>query len=397
MQKRWIPFFWVCAALISGTMGTALASPLYPLYQQLWQLQPSDITTMFIAYMGGTLLSILFLGRLSDSLGFAKVLRAGLLLVLMGVGLSAFAQNAFMLSCARVIIGIASGLISTSGMMGMLQTSPLPSEAQTARWYASLNGLGFGMGPLIGGLVAQISGGSVLLPYLPVMLLTAVVLYQMWRIPFHAPSAPKPLDFKPRLALPEVGLGRKQFYLAAAGAFAAFAMFSLYASLAGSFIAEFLPWHGPLVSGSAIAMVLFLSSATQFFLRRLSLAKTYAAATAMILVANVMLVLTLELHSLPLFLLSIVATAMAHGLTLMAGFGKVQDITHSHNRAAVVSTFLVSGYCGAILPVMALGWLADHLGISTAVIIYCAVFALWAIALFTGFVRLKRQRATQTI
>ena len=46
---------------------------------------------------------------------------------------------------------------------------------------------------------------------------------------------------------------------------------------------------------------------------------------------------------------------------------------------------------------MALGWLADHLGISTAVIIYCAVFALWAIALFTGFVRLKRQRATQTI
>ena len=178
MQKRWIPFFWVCAALISGTMGTALASPLYPLYQQLWQLQPSDITTMFIAYMGGTLMSILFLGRLSDSLGFAKVLRAGLLLVLMGVGLSAFAQNAFMLSCARVIIGIASGLISTSGMMGMLQTSPLPSEAQTARWYASLNGLGFGMGPLIGGLVAQISGGSVLLPYLPVMLLTAVALYQ---------------------------------------------------------------------------------------------------------------------------------------------------------------------------------------------------------------------------
>ena len=144
-------------------------------------------------------------------------------------------------------------------------------------------------------------------------------------------------------------------------------------------------------------MVLFLSSATQFFLRRLSLAKTYATATAMILIANVMLVLTLELHSLPLFLLSIVATAMAHGLTLMAGFGKVQDITHSHNRAAVVSTFLVSGYCGAILPVMALGWLADHLGISTAVIIYCAVFALWAIALFTGFVRLKRQRATQTI
>ena len=174
MQKRWIPFFWVCAALISGTMGTALASPLYPLYQQLWQLQPSDITTMFIAYMGGTLMSILFLGRLSDSLGFAKVLRAGLVLVLVGVCLSAIAQNAFMLSSARVIIGIASGLISTSGMMGMLQTSPLPNEAQTARWYATLNGFGFGMGPLIGGVVAQLSGGSVFVPYVPVIILTVL-------------------------------------------------------------------------------------------------------------------------------------------------------------------------------------------------------------------------------
>ena len=396
MQKRWIPFSWVCAALISGTMGTALASPLYPLYQQLWQLQPSDITTMFIAYMGGTLMSILFLGRLSDSLGFAKVLRAGLLLVLMGVGLSAFAQNAFMLSCARVIIGIASGLISTSGMMGMLQTSPLPNEGQTARWYAALNGLGFGMGPLIGGVVAQISGGSIILPYLPVIALTAVALYQMWRIPFHAPSAPKPLDFKPRLALPAAGLGRKQFYLAAGGAFAAFAMFSLYASLAGSFIAEFLPWHGPVISGAAIALVLFLSSATQLGLRRLSLAHAYAAATVMILIANVMLVLTLNLHSMVLCGLSVIATAMAHGLTLMAGFGKVQEVTTRHNRAAVVSTFLVSGYFGAIMPVIVLGWLADHLGVSRAVIIYCSAFGLWAIALFSGFVQLKRRQRVQT-
>ena len=392
MQKRWIPFTWVCAALLSGTMGTALASPLYPLYQQLWQLQPSAITTMFIAYMAGTLLSVLFLGRLSDSLGFAKVLRAGLVLVLVGVCLSAIAQNAFMLSSARVIIGIASGLISTSGMMGMLQTSPLPNEAQTARWYATLNGFGFGMGPLIGGVVAQLSGGSVFVPYVPVIILTAMVLFQLRRIPFDPPSEPKKTDFKPRLAFPEAGLGRKQFYLAAGGAFAAFAMFSLYASLAGSFIADFLPWHGPAISGSAIAMVLFLSSLTQLSLRRLSLAKTYLAATVMILMANVLLVLTLHLHSVILFALSVVATAMAHGLALMAGFGKVQEVTHRHNRAAVVSTFLVAGYCGSIFPVIALGWLADHLGISTAVTLYCAAFMVWAIALFSGFVYLKRRR-----
>lgn len=391
MQKRWIPFYWVCAALVSGTMGTALASPLYPLYQQLWQLQPSDITTMFIAYMVGTMLSILFFGRLSDSLGFARVLRGGLVLVLVGLLMSALAQNATMLSAARTTIGIASGLISTSAMVGMLHYSPLASNAQTARWYSSISGFGFGMGPLIGGLVAQFSAGSVRWPYVPVLVLTAVVLYQLWRMPFHPPREPKPLDLKPRLALPHAGKARQQFLLATGAVFAAFAMFSLYASLAGSFITEFLPWHGPFVSGSAIASVLVVSSVAQLLLRRLSLARTYATATVLIFAANVLLVLTLTQHMAWLFVLSVLCTGMAHGMALMAGFGKVQEITTADNRAAVVATFLIAGYVGAIVPIIALGWLADHLGINHAVVIFCSIFALWAVGLLLRFVQLKRQ------
>lgn len=46
MQTTWRPFAWVDAALCVGTMGTALASPLYPFYQLLWDLKPS----IFILY-----------------------------------------------------------------------------------------------------------------------------------------------------------------------------------------------------------------------------------------------------------------------------------------------------------------------------------------------------------
>lgn len=45
----------VSLALMMGTMGTALASPLYPLYQALWHLVPSQITYIFVAYMFGCL------------------------------------------------------------------------------------------------------------------------------------------------------------------------------------------------------------------------------------------------------------------------------------------------------------------------------------------------------
>src|SRR2546429_7394814 len=49
MQTRWPPYAWVCFSMCVGVMGTALASPLYPLYQQAWGLQPSHITQIFVA------------------------------------------------------------------------------------------------------------------------------------------------------------------------------------------------------------------------------------------------------------------------------------------------------------------------------------------------------------
>ncbi|MBP6600088.1 MAG: MFS transporter, partial [Giesbergeria sp.] len=106
-----------------GVMGTALASPLYPLYQARWGLLPSHITGIYVAYMLGALASLLFLGRLSDRFGFLPVLRSGLMLVTAGVLLSALAWNVPSFVISRVAIGIASGMITTSASMGLTQLS----------------------------------------------------------------------------------------------------------------------------------------------------------------------------------------------------------------------------------------------------------------------------------
>ena len=76
-----------------GVMGTALASPLYPIYQQAWGLQPSHITQIFVAYMFGALASLLFLGRLTDKFGFLAVLRLGLILMTVSIIGSAMAWD----------------------------------------------------------------------------------------------------------------------------------------------------------------------------------------------------------------------------------------------------------------------------------------------------------------
>lgn len=155
MQITWRPFAWVGAALCVGTMGTALASPLYPLYQALWDLQPSEITYIFIAYMAGVLVALLLLGKITTHYGFLPVLKGGLIFSIIGLIVSAWAISPFLLGLGRVTLGIASGMISTSAMLGMSQVLPTSHQAKAGQIAALMSVAGFGSGPFISGWIAQ--------------------------------------------------------------------------------------------------------------------------------------------------------------------------------------------------------------------------------------------------
>lgn len=159
----------VSLALCMGTIGTALASPLYPIYQQLWGLLPSHITYIFVAYMFGCLATLLFLGRTSNSFGFLRTLQIGMACIILGLSLSVFASNALWLSIGRFIIGIASGLISTSAMLGLVYTIPEPHKNNAPQLSSIITVIGFGLGPFIGGVIAQFSEQPLVTPYIPVI------------------------------------------------------------------------------------------------------------------------------------------------------------------------------------------------------------------------------------
>ena len=41
-----------------------------------------------------------------------------------------------------------------------------------------------------------------------------------------------------------------------------------------------------------------------------------------------------------------------------------------------MSTYLVVGYLGTIVPILGVGWLSDHLGLMVAIVIFCGAMAL---------------------
>ena len=377
-----------------GVMGTALASPLYPIYQAAWKLRPSDITHIFVLYMFGVLISLLFLGRLTQRFGFLPILRAGLIVMTTGVVVSALAWNVPSFMFARLLIGMASGMITTSASVGMVQASPGKDPRRIAALTTVAMTLGFGIGPLLGGVMAQWVPQPLVTAYIPTTLMGALAIYALFQL--RAEPVAKPLDehdpqatadntrplagWMPKMTFPPAR-GRRQFWLASMGAFSAFGMFSLYSSLAPSFMKELVPWSGPAVSGLSIAMILFLSSAFQYAVRNLKTKSVVLTSETALALCNVLLMLTIWTGEAWLFIAAVLVTSFGHGLANVGGMGVVAKLTSPAERAGLLSSYLIIGYMGTIVPIMAVGWLADHLGLNRALIIFCTTMALMNIAI----------------
>lgn len=386
-QQSWRPFFMVSLALCIGTIGTALASPLYPIYQQLWHLLPSHITYIFVAYMFGCMTTLLFLGRSSNSFGFIRTLQTGLLFAVIGLILSVFASNTFLLGIGRFIIGIASGLISTSAMLGLIYTIPDSHKNSAAQLSSIITVIGFGLGPFIGGAIAQYAKYPLITPYIPVIVaatLSLISLFSIKTVQFEK----QPFSIAPHLELPEAEF-KKLFYIVSFTAFSAFGSFSLFASLAPSFIQDVIPWHGPLVSGATIASILLISAIVQFLAKSMDMHKALNRGLILLLTSFVILSVCMLTHWGFLFFISVICVGMGHGLSLLGAFALIHHMTNSNNRAAIVSTYLFIAYFGTIVPIVAAGFLSDHFGLMVGVLGFCIGVGALCLYLLINHLKLK--------
>jgi hypothetical protein len=246
--------------------------------------------------------------------------------------------------------------------------------------------LGFAMGPLAGGLFAQWLPRPLVTAYVPSFLMGLVAVHVLFhlavpRLPAQPAAAPPAggwgtaiAQWMPHVAFPPRA-ARRHFWIASLGAFSAFGMFSLYASLAPSFMRELVPWHGPAVSGTTIAAILFVSSAFQFLARKWR-TKTVVVASGVALAAcNLLLAWTTASRAPLLFAASVLVTAFGHALANVAGMSVIGKLTHPGNRAGLLASYMIVGYLGTIVPILAVGWLADHLGLTRAVAVFSYTMA----------------------
>lgn len=367
-------------ALCLGVLSTALASPLYPIYLESWNISATEIGYAFVVYMIGVVFSLLFFNQSTSHYGFKKVVCAGLGLCVAALLYSALAPNIYHLCASRFLIGISSGLLSTATVIGLNLKYPFSKPAMAGKITSIITVFGFSLGPLIGGLIADHTTLPLAMPYYVIAVSSSLVLMLCFAVRYQH-QKPQKIEKTKVWNIPQYNANRLLFFPCAIASLCAFAVFSLYAALSGTFLATLPIQHSATLTGISISVILFISTLTQLFLKGIKEDKSLILGlVGLLLGCGVLIASQLWQHSM-LLVLSVVVIGLGHGLTLNPSYFLISKITKKENPA-IFSTFLLIAYQGTIWPVLISSSLIDHFNIPIALSIFsfiilgCAVWIL---------------------
>lgn len=146
-------FFTVLIDLI----GFGIVLPILPMYAQKFGAHGIGYGALIFVFSAMQFLATAILGRVSDRIGRRPILLTTMLINAAGYVLFAFAPSYWWLFAARVISGCASGNISAA----QAYVADITTPAERSRGMGMIGaafGIGFVLGPLIGGLADHYLG-----------------------------------------------------------------------------------------------------------------------------------------------------------------------------------------------------------------------------------------------
>jgi len=136
-----------------GLFGFGIILPLFPFYAERFGASPEVITWTMAVYTIGQVVATPFWGRLGDAWGRRPVLVLSLFGTTLAYIMLAFAETLELVIASRVFAGLMAGNTSAAFAYVADVTTPETRAAGMGRIGAGL-GLGFMLGPAVGGLLA---------------------------------------------------------------------------------------------------------------------------------------------------------------------------------------------------------------------------------------------------
>ena len=204
-RNRWKILAVLSLSLVIIGLDNTVMNVALPSIQEELGVSGSTLQWIVDAYMlvfAGLLLAA---GNLGDRRGRKRALQFGLLIFgLASVG-GAFAATGEQLIAARAVMGIGGALIMPSTLSIIMDVFPKEERGKATGIWAGMAAVGVGLGPLIGGILIEISAWPAVF-WINVPVVLAALVLGLRLVPESRDPAPGALD-APGVLLSIAGLG----------------------------------------------------------------------------------------------------------------------------------------------------------------------------------------------
>jgi MFS family permease len=172
MFKQPKAVFAVAFACVVSFMGIGLVDPILPALSKQLHATPSQVSLLFTSYLVVTAVMMLVTGWVSSRIGAKRTLITGLAIIVVFSALAGFSGSINGIVGFRAGWGLGNALfIATS--LAVIVASATGGFAGAIVLYEAALGLGIAAGPLVGGLLGNISWRG---PFFGVAVLMAIAL-----------------------------------------------------------------------------------------------------------------------------------------------------------------------------------------------------------------------------
>lgn len=348
--------FWiVAAAFVIATSFATTPTPLWGIYQQVDGFATFWLTIAFSSYVVGVIVSLVLFGHVSDWRGRKNLLLIAVALQLLSAGLLLTTTDLWMLIVARVVSGIGIGILTATAtaFLAELNKRAGGSAARAVVVATAANMGGLGLGPIIGGLFAELSPEPLVAPWLMyVVALAAAVVLTV--IPIETVTIDRERKYRPQRVAVEPE-GRAVYFASAAGAFAFFAITGISGSLEPTFLGQ-LGVTSHLATGLASAAVFLAAAVSQVAVirmprgRQLTLGSILTGVGAAALAAGAAIP-----GATAVFIVGAVVGGAGGGILLKGALATAARLAPAGRTGEATAGIFVAAFLGMGVPVVVLG------------------------------------------
>jgi MFS family permease len=362
--------------LVFAAAGTPI--PLYNTYRAEDGVTNADLAVVSVGYFVAAATSLLTLGRLSNHLGRRPVAVAALAsaalssLVLMGT------HGVLALFIARLLQGMACGVASSGIGSYVIEIAP-----ERPRWLpAAITG----SAPMVGIPIGALTCGALVeygpAPRILIHALMATALVVCALLTLASPETRKPrrgaiASLRPRLQIP--AHCRRLVFATGAAFVATWSLGGFYQAFAPPLAAEHLGTANALTAATIFASVMVLNPLGAPLSGRLSAVTSLRAGMMLFMAALSGITLSLHAESVLPFIGASLVVGLAQGMALTGAIRALLARTQAGERAGLLSTLYLIGYCAAAIPAMIAREFTGTMNLSQIALGYAALGFLAAL------------------